>query len=359
MKILITGICGYIGSRFASRFLKLLPDAEIIGIDNLSRRGSETNLGMLKRIGVQFYHGDLRSFSDVHILPGVDWVVDCAANPSVLAGRASINACTSQQLVEHNLIGTLNLLEYCRGCHAGLILLSTSRVYSINALSKIPLRELETRYEIQSPLISDVAGLSTYGVAEEFSTSAPVSLYGATKLASEIMALEYSSAFDFPLWINRCGVIGGPGQLGKIDQGIFSFWVYSCALERPLHYIGFGGSGKQVRDCVLAEDVADLILKQMQSPQNRVPRVINVGGGLTGALSLQEITHLCESYFGRQITVFHNPETRPYDIPYYVTDIRKAQKFWEWQPTQTAEEIVLRLCEWTTQNIDFVRGLFE
>ena len=110
MKILITGIAGFVGSRLAEFFKTNIADCEIVGIDNLSRRGSETNLAFLKTLGCQFIHGDIRVTDDVNDLPKVDWIVDCAANPSVLAG---INGGTSQ-LIGHNLQGTLNILEKCR-----------------------------------------------------------------------------------------------------------------------------------------------------------------------------------------------------------------------------------------------------
>src|SRR6266540_7500214 len=84
-------------------------------------------------------------------------------------------------------------------------------------------------------------GLSSEGVAENFSTSPPLSLYGATKLASEVMALEYGEAFDLPIWINRCGVLAGAGQFGQPDQGIFAFWINSYLRRQPLKYIGFDG----------------------------------------------------------------------------------------------------------------------
>jgi CDP-paratose 2-epimerase len=359
VNILITGICGYVGSSIARRFIELQVPVSIIGIDNLSRRGSETNLKSLKRLGVQIYHGDLRLASDLGPLPAVDWVVDCAANPTVIAGTGHSTGCTSRQLVDHNLIGTINLLEFCRERDAGLVLLSTSRVYSIRALSELPLCEMESRYEVASTSASNLKGFSECGINEDFPTDAPISLYGATKLASESLALEYGEAFGFPVWINRCGVIGGPGQLGKIDQGIFAFWVYSCILGRPLRYIGFDGSGKQVRDCVLAEDVADLIARQICDPKRPVPRLANVGGGRAGALSLLELTRLCENHLGRPVDVASSDETRPYDIPYFVTDAQRVRHAWDWQPSQGAEEIVQNLCDWTMQNLQFVRSLFD
>jgi CDP-paratose 2-epimerase len=140
MKILITGSCGFVGTTIALELRKRneANELNIIGIDNLSRRGSEINCPVLKQSGVHFVHGDLRLMSDLEPIGEVDWVIDAAANPSVLAG---VNGCTSsRQLVEHNLQGTLNLLEFCKARHAGLILLSTSRVYSVPRWQIYPLR---------------------------------------------------------------------------------------------------------------------------------------------------------------------------------------------------------------------------
>ena len=119
MKILITGIAGFVGSRLAEYLAEAIDGLELVGIDNLSRRGSETNLPLLKKIGCNFIHGDIRNKDDIAALPSVDWIIDCAANPSVLAG---ITGGTSQ-LVGHNLIGTLNLLEKCRQDGSGFLLL--------------------------------------------------------------------------------------------------------------------------------------------------------------------------------------------------------------------------------------------
>lgn len=357
MKILITGICGFVGSRIALRLAATVPGIEINGIDNLSRHGSETNLETLKKHGVKVFHGDVRLSSDLRAIPRCDWVIDCAANPSVVAGVLPDSGCSAEQLVEHNLSGTLHILEYCRQHTAGMILLSTSRVYSSEALTRLPLRETSSRFEPE-PAAAPVPGFSSNGIAENFSTTPPLSLYGATKLSSEIMALEYSAAFKFPVWINRCSVIGGPGQFGKADQGIFSFWVYSAALGRPLKYIGFGGSGKQVRDCMVPEDVADLIMLQMTDPGRNVPRICNIGGGTAAALSLRELTGLCESCFKSAVTVQPSPDPRPYDIPYFVTDTTLARRSWGWKPSKTGEEIILDICRWTSLNLEFVRRLF-
>lgn len=355
MRLLITGVCGYVGSRLASHLLATTEGVELVGIDNLSRPGSELAVRGLEEKGVQVFRGDIRHTSDLDALPEVDWVVDCAANPAVTAGMKGNGWGTSRQLMEHNLLGTLNVLEFCKLHHAGLVLLSTSRVYSITALNALPLCEEATRFTLGD--VEDVIGCSEYGISEMFSTAPPISLYGATKLASERLAMEYGEAFGFPVWINRCGVIGGPGQYGHPDQGILSYWVYAFMLRKPLRYIGFGGGGKQVRDFVLAEDVADLVVRQIEEPSRCVDRVMNVGGGLESAFSLLELTSICRDYFGSSMAVDASDEERPYDIPYYVTDIRRVHAAWGWIPSVTGEELVLSVCRWAREHRAWVEGL--
>src|SRR5690606_7583876 len=142
-------------------------------------------------------------------------------------------------LVQTNLGGTLNCLEWARRQGAAVVFLSTSRVYSIAPLREVGLRETETRFEIAES--QALPGVSAAGVAEDFPTHLPRSLYGATKLASEMMVQEYAEAYGVPAVINRCGVIAGPGQFGKVDQGVFTLWVANHYFGKPLRYTGFGG----------------------------------------------------------------------------------------------------------------------
>src|SRR3954468_7726823 len=135
MRILISGICGFVGSTLAKTLRATHSGHEISGFDNFIRPGSEGNRGELKTLGVKLFHADLRAASDLETLPAVDWVIDAAANPSVLAGIDGKTS--SRQLVEHNLGGTINMLEFCKQHHAGFILLSTSRVYSIAPLASL------------------------------------------------------------------------------------------------------------------------------------------------------------------------------------------------------------------------------
>jgi CDP-paratose 2-epimerase len=284
MRLLIAGACGFVGSTLAGAWAESGAGYVVHGIDSLVRPGSEINRQMLRRFGVTVIHRDIRMPSDFESLPAADWVIDAAANPSVLAGVDGRTS--SRQLVEHNLLGTINMLEYCRKHRAGFILLSTSRVYSISRLSAI---SVDAAHGAFRPLANQpMPGVSERGVAETFSTEPPLSLYGTTKLASEHLALEYGSAFDFPIWINRCGVLAGAGQFGRADQGIFSYWIHSWARRRPLSYFGFGGTGHQVRDCLHPRDLVSLLDRQMSMRGAPGPRVMNVSGGVASASSLKQ-----------------------------------------------------------------------
>lgn len=336
MKVLITGICGFVGSTLAGRFREHVEASplELVGIDNLSRPGSEQNRNRLAAYGVQVLHGDVRSPSDLEPIGPVDWVIDAAANASVLAGVDGRTS--SRQLVEHNLYGTVNLLEYCRAVDAGLILLSTSRVYSITGLLDIELTVVDDAYK-------PVGAGPTYGpagVSEAFSTDAPVSLYGATKLASEALVLEYHHAYRIPVWVNRCGVLAGAGQFGHPAQGIFSYWIHAHRARRPLRYIGFGGRGHQVRDCLHPADLVPLLVQQFEaSPQDTRSRITNVAGGQANSMSLAQLTRWCDDRFGPHLVQpDHHP--RPLDLPWLVLDCSAALAAWDWQPATTLPAIL-------------------
>ena len=335
MKILITGICGFAGSHLAIALSERITNAEIAGIDNLSRPGSETNRSRLESTGVRFFHGDLRMRSDVDALPDFDWVIDAAANPSVLAGMDGRSS--ARQLGEHNLNGTVNLLEYCRERKAGLILLSTSRVYSIAHLAALPVAERNRAFVLDATH-SLPAGISGGGVAESFPVSQPISLYGATKLCSEIMAIEYGSAFQFPVWVNRCGNLAGAGQFGTAEQGIFSYWIHAHAGRSRLCYIGFGGHGYQVRDAFHPVDLADLICAQIRRDPPADP-VYNAGGGIRNSMSIAQLAGWCDDRLGKREPVV-DTTPRPFDIPWMVMDSGRAREDFGWAPHRSLDSIL-------------------
>ncbi|MGB7767857.1 MAG: NAD-dependent epimerase/dehydratase family protein [Verrucomicrobiia bacterium] len=334
MRIFITGACGFVGSTLALGLKEGWPDWEIVGLDSLVRAGSEINRPRLLKHGIKLVHGDIRNPSDLEALPCCNWILDAAANPSVLAGVDGKTS--SRQLIEHNLTGTVNLLELARQWNAGFLMLSTSRVYSIRELAAIPVRLEGDRFAPRPN--AKIVGLTRRGVAENFSTEPPLSLYGSTKRASEVLACEYAETFGLPLFINRCGVLAGAGQFGKIDQGIFSFWIHSWHARRPLKYIGFGGRGHQVRDCLHARDLLPLLIRQMQKPGAKAPRIVNVGGGPEQSASLRQLSAWCEQRFGA-LPVAAEMTTRPFDVPWLVLDASRAQSTWNWKPRTSLEAI--------------------
>jgi len=336
MKILITGICGFVGSTLAKSWLEAEPGIEICGLDNFIRSGSEVNREALTKLGITLFHGDIRLASDFETLPAVDWVIDAAANASVLAGIDGFSS--SRQLVEHNFIGTINILEYCRRVGAGFILLSTSRVYSINQLANVAVEPAGEAFCLKADQTLPL-GLSAAGISESFNTTPPISLYGSTKLASEILALEYGETFGFPIWINRCGVLAGAGQFGLPEQGIFAYWINSWLRQRHMSYIGFGGKGYQVRDCLHPRDLLPLLRKQTVADVTKSTRVFNLGGGLNNAISLAELSGWCRERFGPH-KVVANLKSRPFDIPWMVMDASLAGEIWGWQP-QIALGVIL------------------
>ncbi len=349
MKILITGICGFVGSTLARAFRESLVSCEVFGIDNLIRPGSEQNRAGLKQDGITVRHADLRAASDFEGLPAADWVIDAAANPSVLAGADGRTS--SRQLIEHNLVGTVNMLEYCKRHGSGFVLLSTSRVYSIEALSRIPVDAQGNAFALTAAAEA-VPGLSAAGVAEAFSTDPPLSLYGASKLASETLALEYGEAFDFPVWINRCGVLAGAGQFGFAEQGIFSFWLHSWARQRPLKYIGFGGRGHQVRDCLHPRDLLPVLKKQMNAG-SAAHRVCNFSGGTASAMSLAQLSAWCAERFGAR-EVGAVPEVRRYDIPWLVLDSGRAKAVWDWEPRTPVGDVLEEIAAFADEHPEWL-----
>lgn len=336
MRILISGICGFVGSTVA-RALQATGRHEVLGFDNFIRPGSETNREPLRQLGIEVLTADLRDDAAMDALPPAEFVIDAAANPSVLAG---VDGRTStRELVAHNLYGTVNLLEYCKARQAGFILLSTSRVYAIEPLARLPVTPVDGGF-VPAPGAPLPPGLTVAGLSEAFSTQAPISLYGATKLASEALALEYGETFGLPVYINRCGVLAGAGQFGRADQGIFAYWINSWLRKRPLRYLGFGGHGHQVRDCLHPRDLVPVLEKQFAGPRLPVAdRIVNFSGGAESAMSLRQLSEWCTRRFGPH-EVVTDGSPRPFDIPWIVLDPARAARVWDWRPATATNAIL-------------------
>ena len=343
-KVLIVGGAGFIGSCLAIGLKKLHPEWHIICLDNLRRRGSELNLPRLKSCGIQFVYGDIRTAADLDpIALNVDCIIDCAAEPSVLAGFSS-----PQYVLQTNLLGTVNVLELARQTGASLLFLSTSRVYPIAAVKSIELLELPSRFAIGPN--QTLPGISEFGISEDFPLKGSRSLYGATKLASELLIEEYRAAYNVPAIINRCGLVTGAWQMGKVDQGVCGLWVAAHYFQRSLNYIGFGGSGKQVRDLLHVEDLLRLINYQLEHFAELDGEVLNVGGGLSNSLSLVEATDLCREITGKSIPINPVLEERAGDIPIFITDSSRVMERTGWSPIIGPEAALQDIYDWIAAN---------
>jgi len=344
MKILITGGAGFVGSSLAIALKTNYPDYQLLALDNLKRRGSELNLSRLKKADVEFVHGDIRNKEDFDALPAVDVVIEASAEPSVLAGLDG----TPDYLINTNLFGTVNCLNYALKHKAAFVFLSTSRVYPIKTLESLNFVEEETRFALADE--QPVPGASAKGIAENFPLDGPRSLYGTTKLASELLIQEYNEFYDLKTVINRCGVITGPWQMGKVDQGVMVLWVAKHYFQQQLGYFGYGGTGKQIRDMLHVADLYRLIDWQLHNLEKVNGQILNVGGGLESSASLQELTTICQEVTGHTIPIKAVEETRTADIRLYVTDNTKVTQLTGWRPEIGIKQIVGEIAEWLKEN---------
>jgi CDP-paratose 2-epimerase len=343
-KVLITGGAGFVGSSLGLGLKERYPDWKITAFDNLKRRGSELNLPRLKNAGIQFVHGDVRNTEDLDPSAlDVDLILECSAEPSVLAGYTSPG-----YVLQTNLVGTINCLELARQTGADFLFLSTSRVYPIAYLNELEYTEAESRFVLADE--QTLPGVSRYGIAEDFPIDRARSLYGTTKLASELIIHEYADAYGLGTLINRCGVLTGPWQMGKVDQGVFALWVANHYFKKPLKYIGYGGTGKQVRDFLHVADLLDLIDIQITGFAGWKGRTFNVGGGQDFSLSLYETTLLCREVTGNEVAIESIPENRTGDMPIFITDSRKVIEAAGWQPKRDGKTLILDIHNWIRQN---------
>ena len=341
-RVLITGGAGFIGSSLALTLAERHPDWTITAADNLFRRGSELNLPRLRAAGVIFAHADVRHSEDLDRIGDIDALVECSAEPSVMAAVQG----AADYVVQTNLMGAYRCLEIAARYHAQLIFLSTSRVYPVAALEAMAFTEEETRYELTD---SD-------GVGEDFPLTGFRTLYGAAKLSAELLVAEYAQTHDIATTINRCGVVAGPWQMGKVDQGVFTHWLLSHHLGRDLKYIGYGGTGKQVRDLLHVADLVDLVERQLLDPGHWAGTTFNVGGGRAGSLSLLETTALCRQITGKTVQVQAAGQTRPGDVRIYLSDCAALYAHTDWRPAHGPEQVLQDTWTWIAENEALVLG---
>ena len=332
MKILVTGGCGFVGANICLALKK--KSNKVFSLDNLSRKSSVLNFEILKKKRIKNYKIDIFNEKKIQKLTKFDLIIDCCAEAAVEVSKKDID-----RVFNTNLIGTFNLLKKAKKDKSKIIFISSSRVNSIIEINNIiGKKNLRKKIKINKR------------INENFDTLKPKSLYGFTKLASELLIEEFSYAFGLKYIINRCGVISGPMQFGKQDQGFVSLWVWKHILNKNLKYIGFGGHGNQVRDVLHIDDLVSLINLQIKKLNKIYNKKICVGGSKKSNTSLKNLSSICQKITGNKLKYTKIKKTSIYDIPYFITDNTLANKIYKWQPKKNIIDIVKDNYKWLMKN---------
>jgi len=339
MKILVTGGCGFVGTNIA---LFLNKNYNIDSLDNLSRKGSKYNLNLLKKNKIKNFNLDIQKFDKIKKLPKYDLIIDCCAEASVEISKKKID-----KVIETNLIGTINILKKARNNNSKILFISSSRVYPI-----IPLNQIVKNKNIKNKIRLNKK------IDENESTKGAKSIYGLTKLASEMFIEEFSYAFGIKYLINRCGVISGPLQFGKQDQGFVSLWIWKHINKQKLTYIGYGGHGNQVRDVLHINDLCNLILLQIKKFDKLHNKIFTVGGSNKSYTSLINLTRICQKITKNKIKINKQTKTSIYDIPYYITNNRLISRTYKWKPKKNIYNVVMDIYIWLSNNKNNLKKYF-
>ena len=342
MKILITGGCGFVGSNLAIYLKKKLNNSSISSLDNLMRDGSHLNKLRLLKHKIKNYKINIENFKKINTLPKFNLIIDCCVEPAIESSKKD-----PDRVFNTNLIGTFNILKKCLKDKSNIIFLSSSRVYSIKNL-----RELVKKIKLKEPIKIKKK------INENFCTESASSLYGFTKLASEKLIIEAFFNTNQKYLINRFGVIAGPWQFGKQDQGFVPLWVAKHLFKKKLSYIGFGGNGHQIRDVIHIEDVCEIILIQIKKINRIYNNIFNIGGGLNNAISLKDLTFKSQKITRNKIRIKKINKTSIFDIPYFVTDNTKIKKAYNWLPSKNINKIIRDIYIWLLDNNN-VKNFFK
>ncbi len=338
--LLVTGSSGLIGSEVCLHFSELGWD--IHGMDNNQRAiffgpqgDTRWNQQRLEGLIKQYTHHEIDIRNREAILATVkqiqpDAIVHTAAQPS--HDRA---AAIPFDDFDTNAVGTFNLLEAARrACpESPFVHMSTNKVYG-DRPNTIPLKELDTRWDYDDPAYE-------HGIAEDFSIDqSKHSLFGASKVAADIVVQEYGRYFNMPTCCLRGGCLTGPNHSGVELHGFLSYLV-KCNLEGR-EYKVFGYKGKQVRDNIHSEDVARFMAAFVDAP--RVAEVYNLGGGKANSCSILEAFSITESYTGKPQRFTYVDENRIGDHICYYSDLRKMRAHYSsWDITHSLTDTISQI----------------
>ena len=340
MKILITGGCGFVGSNLAL-FLKK-KGFTVHTLDNLTRKGSKYNSNLLKKQKIKNYKINISNIKKIKSLPKYDLILDCCAEAAVEISKNDFD-----KVINTNLIGTINILKKSKNDKSKIIFISSSRIYPLEEMNKIiKNKNLKSKIKISKMF------------SEKDKIIGPKTIYGLTKLCSEMLIEEFSYAYQLKYLINRCGVISGPLQFGKQDQGFVSLWIWRHLNKKKLSYIGYGGYGNQIRDVLHIDDLSELILLQIKNINKINNKLFTVGGSKTSYTSLSQLTRLCQKITGNKIKMGKVSKTSSYDIPYYLSDNTHVSNTYRWKPKRNINQVVMDTFMWLKNNKSIIKKYF-
>ena len=340
MKILITGGCGFVGSNLAL-FLKK-KGFTVHTLDNLTRKGSTYNSNLLKKQKIKNYKINISNIKKIKSLPKYDLILDCCAEAAVEVSKDDFD-----KVINTNLIGTINILKKSKNDKSKIIFISSSRIYPLEEMNKvIKNKNLKSKIKISKMF------------SEKDKIIGPKTIYGLTKLCSEMLIEEFSYEYKLKYLINRCGVISGPLQFGKQDQGFVSLWIWRHLNKKKLSYIGYGGYGNQIRDVLHIDDLSELILLQIKNINKINNKLFTVGGSKTSYTSLSQLTKLCQKITGNKIKMGKVSKTSSYDIPYYLSDNTHVSNTYRWKPKRNINQVVMDTFLWLKKNKPIIKKYF-
>ena len=333
-KYFITGGAGFIGCNLAHALIR--KGCEVVIFDNLSRRGTETNLRWLRKQGkFRFIKGDLRNFDDVRNAMRRAGRVDTVAH---LAAQVAVTTSVTdpREDFDINALGTFNLLEAVRACGGDPVVLfaSTNKVYG--GMEDVKVVKRGGRYQYR-----DIPG----GIPEDriLDFHSP---YGCSKGAADQYVRDYARIYGMRTVVFRQSCIYGYRQFGVEDQGWVAWFTIAAVLDKPITVYG---DGRQVRDVLFVDDLVDSYLKAERRISKTCGRVYNIGGGPDNQMSLLELIDYLETRLDKKLNISYD-DWRPGDQPVFVCDVSKAQREFGWKPKTTVTRGVNKLIDWVVDN---------
>ena len=326
----VRGGAGFIGCNVVRRLLE--QRKEVVIVDDLSRRGTSENLAWLQTLGpVKFVKQDVRDTRGVAELLAAHRDADVVLH---LAGQVAVTTSVTDPRTdfEINALGTFNVLEGVRrgGGKPIVLYASTNKVYGNMEQEGVELRNGKYAYKHLTGGVSEAAPLDFH------------SPYGCSKGTADQYVRDYARIYGMRSVVFRQSCIYGPRQFGIEDQGWVAWFTIAAVLGRPITIFG---DGRQVRDVLFADDLADCYLRAVEQIDRTHGQIYNIGGGPDNQLSLLELLELLNARTGRKITPAF-ADWRPGDQKVFVSDIAKAKRDFGWFPKVSATSGVDRLADW-------------